>query len=188
MKKSILWIGLIAGILVFQPIITEASGHQKSKECKVGELKDQMKILWTNQEALKISDQQLDTIKDIKHEAVKQLIQLQADKEIIAVDLKSFMNEDVIDVNKVNPLIDEKYRAKAEIKKAYTKAVSDVQQVLNAQQRAQWEQMYNNDDKTGYGNPKQHGKGCEKGCDCSKGMEKKSEIKNCPITGRPLDK
>ncbi|VAX38173.1 hypothetical protein MNBD_UNCLBAC01-595 [hydrothermal vent metagenome] len=147
MKKVLLGM-MIAGLIVANPVFVQACSKEKKSECKksgskestckISKLKAKVKILWVNKDEFKITDDQLTKIKDIKHEAIKKLIQLKADKDVVMVDLKSAMWSDIIDVDTVNKLIDTKYAAKIKASKMYIMAISAIQNVLSADQRAQW--------------------------------------------------
>ena len=114
---------------------------EKAKTCKVTKLKNKAKILWENKEELGLKEDQLDKIKDIKHAAIKGLIQRKADLDIVMVDLNSAKHADAMDVQAVNTLLDAKYDVKKETAKAYVKAVSDIQQVLSKDQHSQWKEL-----------------------------------------------
>ena len=176
MKK--LWITglLVAGLVAINPAYIFASSHKdgqcakyecKKSKCKIQKLKKKTKPLCTYKEHLKITDEQSDQIKAIKNKAMKDLIQLKADKDIVKVDLKSAMHEEMIDLGEVNRLVDAKYTAKTNSAKVYVKAISDIQKVLNEEQRAHWLDMCQKD------------KGYKSDCG--------SSGKICPITGKHLD-
>ena len=171
MKKLLLSGILITGLIVANPAGVFADSHQRSscakceaktKKCKISRLKKKVKQLWFNKEALGIAEKQLEKIKDIKHAAIKELIRLKADKDIVKVDLKSAMWDESIDVGAVNKLIDAKYAAKTKAAKTYVKALRDIQKVLSKEQRAKWKEMSI--------------------------KAKLAGGKICPITGKPLDK
>jgi len=155
MKKTILSALLITGLITAAPGAVFACGscaqdsapskcsscQEKAKTCKITKLKKKVKLLWAHQEQLKIADDQLTRIKDIKHKAIKELIQLKADKEIIMVDLQSAMRASQLNLGEVNTLIDAKYAALTKTAKTFAKALGDIQNVLTADQRAQWSAM-----------------------------------------------
>jgi len=179
MKKLLVSGLVISGLIMASPTALLAGGHggskcykssQKESSCKSSKLKKKLKTLWANKDALELKDKQLDKIADIKHTALKDLIQLKADKEIVAVDIKTAFWADSIDLNKVNDLIDKKYAAKAKTAKVFAKALSDVQKVLTIKQNEQWKEIM----LKAY---------------LSKGRcSKCASAKFCPLTGKPMGK
>lgn len=135
------------------------------------------KMLYWHRDSLKITEEQMDQIKDIKKAATKKLIKLRADKDIVKVDLKSEMWEEMIDVDRVNDLIEQKYSIKTTTSKVYVQAVADIQQVLNEEQRKMAKHIAIQK-KMGHGHS--HAKSCCGKCGGGSG-------KVCPITGKPLD-
>jgi len=181
MKKFLMAGVLITGLVMANPAIVLACPQQKeqcvkceakAQQCKISKLKKKVKALWAHKDVLGVNEDQLAKIKDIKHKAIKELIQLNADKEIVMVDLESAMRGDLIDIAVINKLIDAKYTAKNKTAKTYVKAISDIQKVLSKEQRALWKEM------------------CAKselgGSECAK-CAASSEGKICPLTGKSLD-
>jgi Spy/CpxP family protein refolding chaperone len=76
-------------------------------------------LIYLYQDELKVNDEQLDQIKELKAALKKNLIQKKADIKVIKVDIRSLLYEDEVDVDAANKLIDQKY----EIKKAKAKEV-----------------------------------------------------------------
>lgn len=180
MKKLLTAVLLITGMVMASPSTGFACPKMKQEcsKCKASAMKDQtvqlkhkVMSLGMHQEAFGITEEQMSKIKDIKHKAVKELIQLDADKEIVMVDLNSAMKAESIDVNVVNKLIDTKFAAKTKSAKVYAKAISDIQMILTKEQRVQWNQMFG-----------QSKWGKEKCAKCAA-----SDGKICPITGKPLN-
>ena len=142
--KKVLAAVLITGLMVVSPVSVMAGGHKgdcskheaKASKCKVTKLKGEMKKYWKFADDLELTDEQLGKIADIKHEAMKQLIQQSADVKIIKVDVTTAMWAKQIDTGKVNKLIDQKYNAKNKLAKTYVQALADAQAVLNDDQRA----------------------------------------------------
>lgn len=149
--RKFLMVGLLmAGLLVVQPVGVYACAKKesscakcalKAQYCKIFKLTKEVKMLWAHQDALGITDKQLEQIKTIKHKALKTLIQLKADVDIVKVDLTSAMWQDTMDVAVASRLVEAKYAAKAQSAKTYVKAIGDIQQVLTVDQRAQWKNM-----------------------------------------------
>ncbi|MBU1925674.1 MAG: hypothetical protein KKB82_07125, partial [Candidatus Omnitrophica bacterium] len=66
-------------------------------------------LILSGQEELGITDDQAKKIKELKTNTKKDLIRKNAEIEILGMDIKSAMYEDVIDTKAVNKLIDKKY-------------------------------------------------------------------------------
>lgn len=181
MKKFLMAGVLIAGLIVANPAIVLACPQQKgqcakceakAQQCKISELKKKVKPLWIHKDVLGINEDQLTKVKDIKQKAIKELIQLNADKEIVMVDLESAMRGESIDITVINKLIDAKYSAKSKTAKVFVKAISDIQNVLTKEQRAQWKEMCTESELGG--------------SDCAK-CAASSDGKICPLTGKSLE-
>ncbi len=182
MKKFLIVALVMAGIITINSNSAFACSKDKTQcdysagHCKISKLKKKVRSLWVNQDVLGVTDDQLDNIKDIKYAAIKKLIQLKADKEIILVDFHSAMWKDLIDVNKVDNLIDKKYASKKKAAKTYVKAMSDIQKVLSDDQRSQWRTILKKA-KLGDADKKL----------CSLRGKELNGQKFCPLMGEPSD-
>lgn len=183
MKKRILFLSLILAA-AFMSAAIDASActacpkkESDQNECKMAKLKSVGKLLWSNKDLLGLTEEQLDKIKDIKHSALKDLIRLNAEVDVLEIDLQSEMWEPLIAVETVNGLLDQKFAAKNKIAKTFVQAVADMQQVLSEDQRAKVLKlkMQEKQDK------EQGGKSACGKCPKTAGGEKV-----CPITGKPL--
>lgn len=96
---------------------------------------DKAMMILKSQEELGLSDEQVKKIKDLKMLVKKDLIRKKADIDILAIDIKSAMREDVIDVNAVNALIDKKYEIKKEKAKSLVAALAVLKTLLTEEQR-----------------------------------------------------
>lgn len=200
MKKVILSSLLILGLVFSLPVLSQAGGHAsgsscekkcsksssdyKSK-CKVDKLKKKFMFVWENKEALNLSQDQLNKLKELKRSATKDLIRQSADAKVVKVDLKSEMWEPTIDLNKVNVLVEQKYDAKKKVALTYVKAIADMRNILTEQQRHMLIEM-----KTAKYLGKDYSKSCDKSYDkkdCCGKCEGKSSPKMCPITGKVLE-
>lgn len=107
----------------------------EAQQCKVTKLKKEMSLYWAYQDELKLSDDQLQKIADVKHAAMKQMIRESAEVKVLKVDIKTELWAPQIDADKLTPLIDAKYAAKAKLAKSMVKALADAQAVLTSDQR-----------------------------------------------------
>ena len=114
--------------------------HQE-KKCKIKKLKKKMSLYWAYKDELKLSDDQLQKIAEVKTTAMKQMIRESAEVKVLKVDIKSELWAPQINADKVSPLIDAKYAAKAKLAKTMVKALADAQAVLSADQRAKMKEI-----------------------------------------------
>jgi len=175
MKKFIFTAIIFTALSLSYPLNADACKDCQQKQeqkCKIAMVKDAVMKFIKNAECLGLSDEQLAKLKNVKHAAIKDLIRQKADADVIAVDVKSAMYADKIDLKTVNKLIDAKYEAKKKMALTYVKAVSDAEGVLTAEQLSKAKKICAQD-KCEYG----------KGTMCPM---MKSSGKFCPITGEPL--
>jgi Spy/CpxP family protein refolding chaperone len=92
-------------------------------------------LIIKNQEELGLTDEQVKKIKDLKVSTKKDLIRKNAEIDILALDIKAAMWEDVIDTNAVNALIDKKYELKKENAKSLVAAYVALKTILTEEQQ-----------------------------------------------------
>ncbi|MFC1808939.1 Spy/CpxP family protein refolding chaperone [Candidatus Omnitrophota bacterium] len=88
-----------------------------------------------HKEELKLSDEQVTQIKDLKYATKKALITQNADIELAKLEVKKNLWADTINLEVVNPLIDKKYEAKKAKAKALVAASAQLQSILTAEQK-----------------------------------------------------
>ena len=100
------------------------SGHKCMKHVLALENKifHKLHAAMANKEELKLSDEQVVQLRDLKMNVKKDMIKRKAEIDLIDVDIKSKLWEDVINKKETDKLIDQKY----ELKKAKAKALIDV--------------------------------------------------------------
>jgi Spy/CpxP family protein refolding chaperone len=81
-----------------------------------------MHLAMMHQEELALSEDQYQKIQTLKTDTKKDLVKRKAEIDLLAIDMKSKLSEDTIDVEGINKLIDQKY----ELKKAKAKALVEV--------------------------------------------------------------
>lgn len=149
-------------------------------ECKRAKLESIGGMLWSNKDYLGLTEEQLELLKDIKHTAIKDMIRLNAEVDVVEVDLKSEMWKPMIALDRVNGLLDQKFDAKIKISKTFVKAVADMQQVLSEDQRAKAFKLAMKSKMMGEDGA------CPMKFDGGKGPKMQGGAKVCPITGIPL--
>lgn len=92
-------------------------------------------MVYKNQQELGLSQEQLDAIKALKIQTKKNLIKLQAEIDLVMVDLKSAMWEDEIDMDAVDALITKKYDTKKQKAKTTISAIAQLGKILTAEQK-----------------------------------------------------
>lgn len=111
-------------------------GHFKQNDFS---LKDQFyhkaHYILENQEALGLSEDQIEKIESLKLETKKGLILQEAEIEVLAIDIKSKLHEDTIDVKGIDALIDKKYDLKKANTKALIKSFADLKNLLTPEQK-----------------------------------------------------
>jgi Spy/CpxP family protein refolding chaperone len=93
-----------------------------------------MHAIMMNKEELKLSDKQISKIKTLKIETKKALIMKNAQIEVLAVDIKSGLWSDKIDVKNINKLIDKKYNIKKEKAKVLVSVCARIKKILSKEQ------------------------------------------------------
>jgi len=114
-------------------------GHDGGLE---GKFRMKVHFIESNQDELKLTEEQMTSIDTIETNVEKSLIQLQARVDLAGVDLKGMLHERKIDVEAVNRLLDEKYGAKEAIAKALVQGLADVKNVLTDEQYAAMKELW----------------------------------------------
>jgi Spy/CpxP family protein refolding chaperone len=93
-----------------------------------------IRLIYLYQDELKVSDEQLDQIKELKLALKKDLIRKKADIEVIKADIHSLLYEDEVDVAAVNRFIDQKYEIKKAKSKMIVESYANLKKVLTKEQ------------------------------------------------------
>lgn len=91
-----------------------------------------------NEGELGLSEKQVDTLRTLKRETKKNLIQQKANIEVLAVDIKALLHGNPVDVNAITPLIEKKYTIKKEKAIGLVQAFAKLKSTLT---EAQWKKM-----------------------------------------------
>lgn len=124
MSRRFIGVGLLVPVFVFSMLSAEAyagmhgkmKGHGDGLESKFSY---KVGMILRNEEELGLSGEQVKQLKELKVATKKDLVRKNADIDILAIDIKSKLWGETIDVEGVNALIDRKY----EIKKAKAKSL-----------------------------------------------------------------
>jgi len=147
MKKVIIFIAVLA---VFAGVCNiSAYSQMKCKKCGMGsmskgakEIGDMEKVFNTetnlilaNKKELDLTDKQIDTIKKLKSDTAKTIIKLNAQKDVIAVDISQEVYEDPINTGVMNELIGKKHDIKKEKAKTLIAALNELRMTLTDEQK-----------------------------------------------------
>ena len=150
MKKNI-WITYGLALLLGLSLVptTDAKGKKGKHDPSLYEkFVHKAKFFKKNAKELELSKDQVGSIKKIKLDTKKEVIQLKADIEVAALDIKSELYSQKIDVNKVNGLIDKKYGLKTKKAKTLVKAMADLKGVLSENQYEKAKEIWSSHEKT----------------------------------------
>jgi len=133
-----------SGILFSSEVAADHSGGQKT--CHRGHsasLEDKFyhkaHFVLKHAETAGLSDEQIQAIKDLKHETKKSLIQRQANIDIFALDIESKLRErSPLDLEGINQLIDQKYEIKKSKVKGLASALSQLKGIVTDEQ---WDEL-----------------------------------------------
>lgn len=150
--KKILLAFLIVGLVVLtQKVWAECpvggSSNQGQKQCAVGgygkesspcpivdKIMKQAHFLLDNKDEIGLSEEQIDTVKGLKLEAKKSMIRGGADMQIMMLDIKSKLGDDVLDVEGINAMIDGGMAQMSQSVKASVEFYAKLKAVLTPEQ------------------------------------------------------
>jgi len=117
--------------------------YQKSEKMGMDEmLFHKFHMILENAKELGLSAQQIESIKSLKLKTKKDLITKEAEIDLVALDVKTELWKDAIDVNVINPLIDRKYELKKEKAKILVAAISEIKKTLSKDQMDKLKAMH----------------------------------------------
>jgi Spy/CpxP family protein refolding chaperone len=147
--------GLVCATVLALSTLAYADGGYKGKSGE-NELLMKIKMIMLHKSDLGLTDEQTDKLADIKHAVMKDVIKMEADIDIIAVDVKTLLMKDTVDVAKIQPLVEKKYQIKKDKAMRCIQALADAKKVLTPEQIKQLKDICNEQWKArcGYG----HGK------------------------------
>ncbi|HQO57668.1 MAG TPA: Spy/CpxP family protein refolding chaperone [Candidatus Omnitrophota bacterium] len=93
------------------------------------------KMLLKHGGELNLSDEQVRKIRALKHDVKKDIIMKAAQIEVVGLDVRALLREDVIDVDQANALIEQKYDIKKAKAKLLVKALADLKNILTDEQK-----------------------------------------------------
>ena len=100
-----------------------------------------MHLAMVHKEDLALSEDQYQKIKALKIATKKDLIRNRAEIDLVAIDIKSKLSEDTMDVEGINKLIDQKYELKKAKAKALVEACVKFKGILTDEQKQKLKNM-----------------------------------------------
>jgi len=100
-----------------------------------------------NADEIGLSDDQVEKLKDLKHATKKDMIQKNADIEILGLDSKHLLYKDKVDLDVLNSIIDKKYDVKKAKAKVLVKAIADLKGILKGTQLDSLKAIYKGEKK-----------------------------------------
>lgn len=124
---------LLISSLAVQPLFAaHHDGKVNQKMCQ--KLFKKMALVLGNATHLDLSVEQVDKIEKLLWDTKNALTEKDANVKIVKVKIKALMYEDKIDLDQVNPLIDEKYKLKTERSKIIVAAYAQFKNILSSKQ------------------------------------------------------
>lgn len=132
-KGAKLAVGLVCALVLSLSTLAYAGGGcgGKSGGC---ELLMKIKMIMLHKGELGLTDEQTDKLADIKHAVMKDVIKMEADIDILAVDIKTLLMKDTIDTAAIQPLVEKKYQIKKDKTMRCIQALADAKKVLTPEQ------------------------------------------------------
>ncbi|MFQ5952192.1 MAG: Spy/CpxP family protein refolding chaperone [Candidatus Omnitrophota bacterium] len=99
-------------------------------------------FILNNEDELGLSEKQVDLIRDLKVKTKKDLINKQAQIDLLGVDIKTMMWEDPMDLDTINGLIERKFAIKEEKTKNLVNAYAKLKGILSEEQKTKLKKLW----------------------------------------------
>ena len=99
-------------------------------------------IVLGNETELALTDEQVQKIKDLKTATKKEVIKVNAEVDLISVDINAHMWSDKIDTAATDKLIDKKYDLKKQKSKTLVKACAELKNILTEEQKSELKDIW----------------------------------------------
>ena len=147
MKGKLIIIAFLVSTLILSVATFEAYAfdHGKTKGRHLDlekKFSSKAHFILENEDELDLSDKQVGEIKELKIKTKKDLIRVNAEIDILALDMKAEMWKDSIDTNAVNKLIDKKYDFKKEKAKSLIAARAALNGILTKEQKEEMKELW----------------------------------------------
>lgn len=135
MGKRFFVIALLVCFTFFASQVYAEHGKMKGGHGNMeGKFYKKAMLMIANQEELGLSDAEVKKIKELKVAIKKDLITKKAEIDLIAIDIKAAMWEDMVEIDSVNTLIDRKYELKKQKAKSLVAACVALKGMLTKEQ------------------------------------------------------
>lgn len=142
MKKIIFLMPALALALFLSANTASAKGWDKQGDSLEHKVFKKVKMIEYHQAELNFSDQEVKRAADLKTALKKDLIKLEADLDIVKLDIETAKKAQTLDVGAINKLIDQKYEIKKNKAKRVFAAYADVKGMFNEGQKAKIKEIY----------------------------------------------
>jgi len=150
MKKARWSLILVAIVLVSMvwagPVLAKYSGYHgsgsgsgKGLEAK---LFHKAYFILRNEKELELTEEQVQSVRDIKHDAKKRLIRQDAEIGVLGVDIRSKLYDNPVDVEAIHDLIDQKYAVKIEKAKGLVDSFAALKAILGEEQWTKLKELW----------------------------------------------
>src|SRR3989338_2877836 len=110
-------------------------GEEESYPCPIiDKIMKKAHFLLDNKDEIGLSDEQVDTVKGLKLQAKKSMIRGEADMQIMMLDMKSKLREDIFDAEGINAMIDDGMAQMTQSAKASVDVYAKLKAVLTPEQ------------------------------------------------------
>jgi len=134
---------LLAVSLTTVPAFANAGyGYQGKSMSTEKKIYKKVHMLSEHQQEVGVSDDQLKKLKALKLALKKDLIKMDADIDVVKLDIKAAMAEDTIDLNALNALVDRKYEVKKARAKRVMAAYAELKNALSKDQKTKLKALY----------------------------------------------
>ena len=144
MSKRMWFAAALVVSLALLTVDAGAGGHNRGAGKGPGMQEKMMKAfknIYLHQQELGVSDEQLAKVMAVKTDLKKYIIQKEADIGIVKVDIMSQLYADKLDLERIDPLIDQKYEYKKAKAKKLVEAMAKVKEILTPEQVKQLQRM-----------------------------------------------
>ena len=131
-KATLLTLSLVASLAV--PAFAGHGGFHGGSPTLKEKFFEKFHFLMKHREELKLSDEQVNDLTDLKYSVKKGYAETDAQMEVAKINMLQELKKPDADLNKVNGFIDSKIEAKRRFEYDTAKALIEVKKVLNADQ------------------------------------------------------
>jgi Spy/CpxP family protein refolding chaperone len=156
MKKNLVSLTLtMLGIVLFassSDVYANHGGHKAGYSCSGGwnlqeKIEHKVHFMKMHQEDIGLTDEQIETIIDLKRQAKKSAIIKGAEAEVLGIDFKAEMYNYPVDEAKMNAILDQKYEVKKSKTKELITIYAGIRNMLTEEQNDKMKEIWRNENK-----------------------------------------